>query len=109
LFSPRFVPNLACKNEGVKVVSGKNGKKKASTKFPAKVEKVIKPVPGSGEPEKAQIAVEGADHLYRELRVPNKLVDGDGNKVTLKQGTEVEVKIESEEEDTIETTSSSAD
>jgi hypothetical protein len=79
------------------VVSGKNGKKKASTKFPAKVEKVINPVPGSGEPEKAQIAVEGADHLYRELRVPNKLVDEDGNKVKLKQGTEVEVKIESDE------------
>jgi hypothetical protein len=77
-------------------VSLKHGKKKAVTKFPATVEKVIQPVPGSGEPEKAQIAVEGADHLYRELRVPNKLVDEDGNKVKLKEGTEVEVKIESE-------------
>jgi hypothetical protein len=81
----------------VKGVSPKNEKKKAVTTFPAKVEKVIKPVPGSGEPEKAQIAVEGADHLYRELRVPNKLVDEDGNKVKLKQGAEVEVKIESEQ------------
>jgi hypothetical protein len=78
-------------------VDGKKKKKKASTKFPATVEKVIKPHPGSGEPEKAQIAVEGADHLYREIRVPNKLVDEDGNKVKLKEGTEVEVMIESEE------------
>jgi hypothetical protein len=71
--------------------------KKASTKFPAKVEKIIKPVPGSGEPEKAQIAVEGADHLYRELRVPNKLIDESGKKVKLKPGTEVEVKIEADQ------------
>jgi len=75
-------------------VSTKNGK--ASTTLPGTVEKVIKPHPGSGEPEKAQIAVEGADDLYRELRVPNKLVDEDGNNVKLKQGTEVEVHIESD-------------
>jgi hypothetical protein len=74
-----------------------NGKKKAVTILPGTVEKVIKPHPGSGEPEKAQIAVEGADELYRELRVPNKLVDEDGNKVKLKQGTEVEIKIQSDE------------
>lgn len=73
-----------------------NAKKKASAKLPGKVERVIQPHPGSGEPEKAQIAVEGADHLYRELRVPNKLKDQDGNQVKLKEGTEVEVKIESE-------------
>jgi hypothetical protein len=73
-----------------------NGKKKASAKLPGKVERVIKPHPSSGEPEKAQIAVEGADHLYRELRVPNKLKDEEGNQVKLKEGTEVEVKIESE-------------
>jgi len=73
-----------------------NGKKKASAKLPGKVERVIRPHPSSGEPEKAQIAVEGADHLYRELRVPNKLKDEDGNQVKLQEGTEVEVKIESE-------------
>lgn len=69
--------------------------KKADAKFPAVVEKIIKPHPGSGEPEKAQIAVEGADDLYRELRVPNKLTDENGKKVKLKVGSEVEVKIES--------------
>jgi hypothetical protein len=74
-----------------------NDSKKASTKLPGTVQRVIKPHPGSGEPEKAQIAVEGADDLYRELRVPNKLTDENGNPVKLKPGTEVEVKIESDE------------
>jgi hypothetical protein len=72
-------------------------KRKASTKLPGVVQKVIKPHPGSGEPEKAQIAVHGADDLYRELRVPNKLHDEEGNKVKLEKGAEVEVKIESEQ------------
>ena len=76
----------------------KNGKhRKASTKLSGTVEKLIKPHPSSLEPEKAQIAVEGADHLYRELRVPNKLTDAEGKNVKLKEGTEVEVKIESDD------------
>ena len=69
---------------------------KASTKLPGKVEKVIQPHPASGEPEKAQIAVEGADHLYREIRVPNSLTDAHGQKVKLQEGAEVEVKIEAD-------------
>ena len=69
---------------------------KASTTLPGKVERVIKSHPQSGEPEKAQIAVEGADHLYREIRVPNLLVDGDGKKVKLKPGAEVDVTIEAD-------------
>lgn len=69
---------------------------KASATLPGKVEKVIHPHPNSGEPEKAQIAVEGADHLYREIRVPNSLTDADGRKVKLKEGAEVEVKIEAD-------------
>lgn len=72
-------------------------KVKASTTLPGKVEKVINSHPNSGEPEKAQIAVEGADHLYREIRVPNRLVDGNGHKVKLKEGAEVEVKIEADQ------------
>jgi len=48
---------------------------KASTTLVGNVEKLIRPHPSSGEPEKAQIAVEGADHLYREIRVPNSLTD----------------------------------
>jgi hypothetical protein len=72
---------------------------KPSTTLPATVEKIIKS-PSPGEPEKAQIAVEGADHLYRELRIENTLVDENGDKVSLKQGAEVEVTIEAEAEAT---------
>jgi hypothetical protein len=69
---------------------------KATATLPGKVEKVIHPHPSSGEPEKAQIAIEGADHLYREIRVPNKLTDENGQTVKLQEGAEVEVKIEAE-------------
>ena len=69
---------------------------KASTTLPGRVEKVITAHPGSGEPEKAQIAVEGADHLYREIRVPNTLTDTHGQKVRLKEGADVEVTIEAD-------------
>jgi hypothetical protein len=72
---------------------------KPSTTLPATVEKIIKS-PSSMEPEKAQIVVEGADHLYRELRIENTLVDENGEKVSLKQGAEVEVTIEAEPEAT---------
>jgi hypothetical protein len=69
---------------------------KASTTLPGVVEKVIQPHPNSGEPEKAQIAVEGADHLYREIRVPNTLTDENGRKVKLEEGAEVDIKIEAD-------------
>jgi hypothetical protein len=68
---------------------------KPSTTLPATVEKIIKP-PSPGMPEKAQIAVEGGDHLYRELRIENTLTDENGDKVRLKPGAEVEVTIEAE-------------
>jgi hypothetical protein len=72
---------------------------KPSTTLPGTVEKVVKsPVPGV--PEKAQIAVEGADDLYRELRIENSLTDGNGEQVRLKQGADVEVTIEAEPEST---------
>lgn len=66
-------------------------RKKSSATLPAVVEKVLKP---HGEPEKAQIAVEGADHLYREIRIENTLTDHDGRKVRLKPGAELEVTVE---------------
>jgi len=71
-------------------------KSKVTTTLPGKVEKVISPHPASGEPEKAQIAVEGADHLYREIRVPNRLVDDKGRNVKLKEGADVDVTIEAD-------------
>ncbi len=70
-----------------------NTRVKATTTLPGRVEKVIR---HSGEPEKAQISVEGADHLYKEIRVPNRLVDDNGQKVKLKPGAEVDITIEAE-------------
>jgi len=68
---------------------------KPSATLPGTVEKIIKsPLPS--EPEKAQIAVEGADHLYREIRVENTLTDKKGEEVRLKPGAKVEVTIEAE-------------
>ena len=72
---------------------------KPSTTLPATVEKIIKPA-SPGEPEKAQISVEGADHLYRELRIENTLLDENGQKGRLKQGADVEVTIEAEQKAT---------
>jgi uncharacterized membrane protein len=72
---------------------------KPSTTLPGTVEKIIKS-PSPSEPEKAQIAVEGADHLYRELRIENALTDENGKKVSLKQGADVEVTIEAGPEST---------
>lgn len=71
--------------------------KQAIKKFRATVQRIITPHPASGEPEKAQIAVEGADQLYRELRIPNNLTDEQGNPVKLQPGSDVEVSIKSED------------
>lgn len=72
---------------------------KPSTTLPGTVEKIIKSS-YSSEPEKAQIAIEGADHLYKEIRIENTLEDENGNKVRLKPGAEVEVTVEAEPEAT---------
>ena len=44
--------------------------------------------------------MEGADDLYKEIRVENTLVTEDGEEVRLKKGAQVEVKIEAEPEAT---------
>jgi hypothetical protein len=72
----------------------------ASTTLPGIVQKVI-PSPDPKEPDKAQIAVEGGDDLYREIRIKNTLVDKDGTEVRLKPGAEVEVTIEAEPQATV--------
>jgi hypothetical protein len=87
------VPEV-CLSGGVFV---SNEPSKATATLPGKVEKLIDAHPSSGQPEKAQIAVEGADHLYREIRVPNTLTDAEGHQVKLKEGAHVEVTIEAEE------------
>jgi hypothetical protein len=73
---------------------------KASTTLPGTVQKIIKS-PDPSEPEKAEIAVEGADELYKEIRIDNTLKDENGNEVQLKVGAPVEVTVEAEPEATI--------
>ena len=73
---------------------------KPSVTLPGKVEKII---PGirSVIPEKAQIAVEGADDLYKEIRLENTLTDENGNAVSLKPGAKVEVTVEADKKATV--------
>ena len=66
--------------------------------MPGVVEKIIK---SPYEPEKAQIAVEGADHLYKEIRIDNTMEDANGNKVKLKERAEVDVVVEADLQDTV--------
>ena len=72
---------------------------KPSVTMPGTVEKIIPPAHPS-EPEKAQIAVEGADELYREIRIENALTDENGDEVRLKKGVEVEITVEADPEAT---------
>ena len=66
-----------------------------STIMPGTVDKII-PSPRPSQPEKAQIAVEGADHRYRDLRIENTLTDENGDDVRLKKGAHVEVTVTAE-------------
>ncbi len=77
-------------------LAGSNAEaEKPSITLPGTVEKVI-PSLHPAESDKAQIVVEGADHLYREIRVLNTLQDKDGNEVALKPGAEVDVTIQAD-------------
>jgi hypothetical protein len=70
----------------------------SSAVLPAVVEKIIK-LPH--EPEKAQVAIEGGDDLYREIRIENTLIDENAREVSLKPGAEVEVTVEANTRDTV--------
>jgi hypothetical protein len=52
---------------------------------------IISPLPG--EPERAQIAVEGADHS--QIRIENTLTSENGDEVHLKPGANVTVTVRS--------------
>lgn len=62
-----------------------------STTMPGTVDKIIPS--RSNRPEKAQIAVDRADHRHRDLRIENLLTDENGDEVKLKKGAHVEVTI----------------
>ena len=74
-------------------------KDKPSTTLPGTVQKIIKSI-DPHEPDTAEIAIEGAEDLYREIRVENTLKNQKGEEVALKQGAPVDVTIEAEEKDT---------
>jgi hypothetical protein len=63
-----------------------------STTLPGTVKRIIASS-HPRQPEKAQIAVDGADRLYRDLRIENTLTDEDGDDVGLKKGAHVEVTV----------------
>jgi hypothetical protein len=65
------------------ILKGELMSEKPSVTLPGKVEKIIDSS-RSSEPEKAQIAIEGADDLYREIRIENSLTDENGDTVRLK-------------------------
>jgi hypothetical protein len=76
-----------------------NPEKKANVTLPGTVEKII-PAIGDDIPEKAEIKIEGADDLYREVRIENTVIDAEGNPARLKKGAEVDVTIEADKKDT---------
>jgi len=74
-------------------------KKKPAVTLPGIVEKIIQ-ARFTREPEKAEIAIEGADDLYKEIRIENTLEDEEGKEVKLKEGAEVAVTVEADPEET---------
>lgn len=67
--------------------------KRPNVSLPASVKKIM-PSMHPGDPEKAEIHVQGADPLYEEIRIKNSLKDENGEEVRLKQGAKVKVTVE---------------
>jgi len=67
-------------------------REQSSTTVLGTVDKII-PSPRPSQPEKAQIAVDGADRRHRDLRIENTLTDEHGDAVKLKKGAHVEVTV----------------
>ena len=74
-------------------------KDKPSTTLPGTVQKIIKPIDPDAE-DTAEISIEKAEDLYREIRVENTLKDEKGEEVAIKEGAQVEVTIEADKKDT---------
>lgn len=64
----------------------------ASVTLLGSVERII-PSSVNNLSDTVQIAIEGAEDLYREIRIQNLLQDGDGGVVALQLGSEVEITI----------------
>jgi hypothetical protein len=94
--------HAGCLLQSISVHSAFGGimSEKPSAILPGTVEKIIKS-PFPSEPEKAQITVEGGDHLYREIRIDNTLTNEQGEEVSLKPGAHVEVTVAAEADATM--------
>jgi uncharacterized cupredoxin-like copper-binding protein len=66
---------------------------KKRKKLPGRVERIIKPS-YPAEHEKAEIEIDGADDLYKEIRIENVVTDDKGNETQLEPGEEVDVTLE---------------
>ena len=73
---------------------------KKRRKLHGTVQKVIKPA-FPHEKEKAEIGIQEADELYREIRVENALTDAEGHKARLKPGAQVDVLLEADSDATL--------
>jgi hypothetical protein len=60
--------------------------------------------PRPSQPEKAQIAVDGADHRHWDLGIENTLTDEHSDDMKLKKGANVEVTVTAEPKTSIATT-----
>jgi hypothetical protein len=78
---------------------GEHESEKPNVTLPGKVEKIIEP-PSPKEPEKAEISIDRADDLYKEIRIENTLSDENGNEVRLKKGADVDVTVEADKDAT---------
>ena len=81
----------------------KQSDEKPAVTLPATVEKIVQPV-NPKNPEMAEIHIEGADPLYREIRVENILTDENDEKVSLKPGAEVDIVLEADTDATTKKT-----
>ena len=73
---------------------------KRRKKLRGTVEKII-PTLIPHQPDKAQIDIQGAEDLYREIRIDNEVTDEKGDKAALKPGAEVDVIVEADSSATI--------
>lgn len=60
------------------------------------VTKIIRPF-YKADSEKAQVEIQEADDLYREIRVDNVVTNDDGEKARLKPGAQVDVILEADQ------------
>ena len=75
-------------------------RKKPKAVKKGKVQRIIKPAHRE-DVEKAEITINNADHLYKELRIENTLHDEKNKPVKLKPGADVDVVVEADADATV--------